>query len=441
MPTHLAPHAGNKRSRQSIALLCVTLSAVSFVVSACSSASAPPGEAPVTSVTVAQVVSRPTVDADEYTGQTEASAIVELRARVFGYLKTVDFKDGDYVKEGQTLFTIEPDEYQAIHDQSLARIKLNESKLTLAKSKLARNQLLIKEKAISLEEYEESVAAVTEAEATIGAAIADSNRTALDLKYTTIKAPIAGRIDRAYVTAGNLLTGGMSSGTLLTKIVQESPMYVYFDIDERSLLAYRKRIGNKGAETEPGSLRELNMKCQVQLADEKEFLHEGMLDFASAEVDINTGTARVRGEFKNIDRKLVSGLFVRVRVPIGEPYTALMIPEQSLATDQSIKFVYVVAADGTVERKNVEVGEIREGLRIVKSGLEPTDRVITRGVQRVKPGMKVNAEEVKLTAPDAPPPPTEEPAPRPVEPAAASPSAEAPPPATSRTNSPAEASE
>jgi RND family efflux transporter MFP subunit len=362
-------------------------------------------EMPVPKVTTTAVVAQRTIDADEYTGQTEASETVEIRARVFGYLKTIDFKDGDFVtgpvlgpngeveKEGQTLFTIEPDEYEAIHNQSVARIALNQANLTLAKAKLARNEVLVKGGSVSKEEYEESVAAVESAQAQITAAQADAAKTAVDLKYTVIRAPISGRIDRAFVSKGNLLTGGQTNGTLLTKIVNESPMYVYFDVDERSLLRYmRQRAATR--ETSPGSLRELGIPCFLQLADEKDFTHEGVLDFIATTVNRTTGTARLRGVFPNKNRELASGLFIRLQIPVSKPYEALLIPEQALATDQSIKYVYVVGADGTAERRPVELGGQRGDMRIITTGLQAGDHVIVKGLQRVKPGQKVEAELV-----------------------------------------------
>lgn len=353
---------------------------------------------PTPKVTTTAVVAQETIDSDEYTGQTEASETVEIRARVFGYLKTIDFKDGDFVTENQPLFTIEPDEYDAIHRQSLARIDLHAANLTLAKAKLARNESLLKTGAVTREEYEETLAAVQTSEAAITAAQADANRTAIDLKYTVIRAPISGRIDRAFVTKGNLLTGGQTSGTLLTKIVNEQPMYVYFDVDERSLLRYmRARAATR--ESAPGSLRDLGIPCYLQLADEADFAHEGALDFIATTVNRTTGTARIRGVFPNANRDLAAGLFVRIRIPVSEPYQALLIPEQALATDQNIKYVYVVGSDGSAERRTVELGAPRGDLRIITAGLKVGEHVIVKGLQRVKPGQKVEAELVKSTLP------------------------------------------
>ncbi len=378
--------------------LRATIVAGLVAIAGCNKAAPPAAEQVVPKVTVTDVVAKETIDADEYTGRTEASETVDVRARVFGYLKSIDFEDGEYVTEGQTLFTIEPDEYDAINKQSLARLEVSNSKSQLAKANLARGQKLVGTGGISTEEYEELVAKSKEAEANILAAKADADRTAVDLKYTVVKAAINGRIDRALVSKGNLLTGGQASGTLLTRIVNEQPMYVYFDVDERSLLRYMRQRPKQDADKVPGSLKESNTPCYVQLADEKGFDHEGKLDFASSEVNVTTGTARIRGVFENKDRALVSGLFVRVKVPTSKPYNALMVPERALATDQSIKFVYVVGADGTATRRTVELGGQRGDLRIVKTGLEAGEKVIVKGLQRVRPGQKVEAEMAQLPA-------------------------------------------
>lgn len=378
-------HAGRRVNQ-----IAYALAATLLLCGGCKSESPLPVEQPNPKVTVADVVAKEIVDTDEYTGQTEASEIVEVRSRIFGFLKSIDFNDGDFVKEGQTLFTIEPDEYQAIHEQSLAKIAVNNANLELARSKLAMKEKLRPNGAISQEEYEEAVAAVHEAEATIAAARADANRTAIDVKYTEIKAPISGRVDRALVSKGNLLIGGQSSGTLLTKIVNEQPMYVYFDVDERSLLRYMRRRSPEKAST--GNLSDLGVECFVQLADEKDFPHRGLIDFASAEVNASTGTARLRAVFENADHALSSGLFVRIKIPVSKPYQALLIPERALSTDQNAKFVYVVGDDGVANRRVVELGKLEGNMRVITSGLAAGDRVIVKGMQRVKPGQRVEAQ-------------------------------------------------
>ncbi|MBX3414953.1 MAG: efflux RND transporter periplasmic adaptor subunit [Pirellulales bacterium] len=390
------PAIGPAGSVAALGLIAVVLP----LVAGCETAAEVVSPVQVPKVTVAPVIEHETIDYDEYTGRTEASAAVEIRARVFGYLKDTFFKDGDMVQEGQLLFTIEPDEYQAIHEQSLSKIAVWESKLELAQAQLERRKVLLPKGAISQEEFEEYVATVREAEAALAAAKADANKTSIDLKYTEVHAPISGRIDRAYETKGTLLTGGIGAGTLLTKIVSEQPMYVYFDVDERSLLRYmRERKSTK--ETAPGSLRELGVPCYVQLADETDFPHQGELDFADSEVNTSTGTARVRGVFPNEDRSLVSGLYVRVRVPASERYQAMLIPERALATDQDIKYVYVVGQEGIATRRNVELGAQRGDLRIITAGLEPGEQVIVKGLQRVRPGQKVEAETETTAASSA----------------------------------------
>jgi RND family efflux transporter MFP subunit len=381
-------YAPGRRGWQLI-LANYSLAIVAIAMQGCTKPSAPV-EQPTPQVAVADVVTREIVDTDEYTGRTEASEIVEVRSRIFGFLKSIDFKDGDYVKEGQTLFTIEPEEYVAIHEQSLAKIDVNQANLELARSKLAMKEKLLPNGAISQEEYNEAVAAVHEAEATIAAARADANRTAVDLKYTEIKAPINGRVDRALVSKGNLLTGGQSSGTLLTTIVNEQPMYVYFDVDERSLLGYMRRRSPEKSST--GNLSDLGVECFVQLADEKDFPHRGLIDFASAAVNASTGTARLRAVFENADHALASGLFVRIQIPVSKPYEALLIPERALSTDQNVKFVYVVGDDGVANRRVVELGRREGDMRVITSGLSAGDRVIVKGMQRVKPGQRVEAQ-------------------------------------------------
>jgi RND family efflux transporter MFP subunit len=359
----------------------------------CSPTVSVPKDSPVPKVTVVPVAQEETIDQDDYVGRLEASETVDVRARVSGYIQSVDFRDGDYVEEGQPLFHIEPDEYEAIQEQSVARITVFETKRDLAKSKLARLEPLAKTGAVTAEELDEARSALREAEASIISAKADANRTALDVKYTVINAPIGGRIDRTLLTRGNLVNSGISGGTALTKIVKDSPIYVYFDVDERSLLRYQKLRRSGGDEESPETLRERNLACFAQLADESDFPHAGQLDFAAARVNPTTGTVRIRGVFPNEDKRLTPGVFVRIRVPVSEPYPALLIPEKSIATDQDVKYVYVVSDQSLVVRRNLELGGTRGERRIVQAGLQPGERVIVKGLQRVRPDDKVEVVE------------------------------------------------
>ncbi len=363
-------------------------------------------------VTVATAIEQEIIDFDDFVGRTEAFETVEVRSRVSGFIKSVDFKDGSRaIKEKDLLFRIEPDLYKAIHEQSTSRVILWEAKRDLAQSKFARSKLLLPTGAISREEYDESDAAVKESEAAVVAAIADAKRTKLDVEYTEVRAEIAGRIDRAFITTGNMVTGGLGSGTLLTRIVRNDPMFAYLDIDERSVLKYWRRLtastapsATKDADTtlppydssEEKERKPIEIDCFLQLADEKDFPHAGKINFAENRVDSATGSIKVRAVFENADSMLTGGLFVRIRVPSPESYRAVLIPEQAIGTDQSIKFAYVVGADNIPQRKSLDLGPQRGAMRVVRSGIEANQKVIYRGLQLVRPGKAVEPELVEL---------------------------------------------
>ncbi|MFN5274353.1 MAG: efflux RND transporter periplasmic adaptor subunit, partial [Planctomycetota bacterium] len=299
-------------------------SLLGMVILGCEKPTIKPVATPLKIATV-QATSKQITDYDEFVGRTGAIETVEVRARVTGYVKQIHFSDGQMVQEDDLLFSIEPDVYQAAHQQALAKIELMKARVGLAKSKLARAKSLIDVKAISQEEYEENVAALTEAQAQETSAQADSQISALDLKYTEVRSPISGRIDRALITPGNIVTGGLGTGTLLTTIVKNDPMFVYFDVDEQSVLRYQRLERQKQPEDpsktqSSNPLKSQEIPCFVQLGDEKDFPHRGKLDFLQNRIDDRTGSIKLRAVLDNKDNLLKSGMFVRIRVPVSQPY-------------------------------------------------------------------------------------------------------------------------
>lgn len=346
------------------------------------------------------------MDRDEFVGRTEASETVEVRSRVSGFIKSVNFRDGDIVNQGQQLFKIEPDTYQAIQDQSDSRIELWKSKKELAQSRLTRNERLLSTNTISQDEYNETLSAVREADANIVAAEADARRTQLDLAYTDVKAEITGKIDRAFITPGNVVTGGVGTGTLLTRIVKNAPIYAYVDVDERTFLRYARRFNNpENPDAAPAQLipvRDRNVPVEMQLADDVGFPHKGFLDFIENRVDAATGTIRIRAVFENRNLFLTGGLFVRLRIPTSELYLATLIPEQSIATDQSFKYCWVIGKDKQPERRNLTLGPRQGEWRVVRDGIQAGEKIVFEGVQRVRAGQAVEAKPAAMGALQSP---------------------------------------
>ena len=347
-------------------------------------------EPPPPSVTVAQPVQRTIVDYLEMTGTTRAVATVDIRARVEGFLESVEFEEGDFVKTGDLLYIIDPSEYQARADRADAALKVAEASLKLEKARLSRLQEARKSRAVSEIQVIESAAQKDVAAANLDARRAERARAELDLSYTQIVAPMDGRVGRTLVDPGNLV--GAGEMTLLTKIVRYDPIYAYFDINERALLSLAgstDQVRDKKDRLE--ALRQIPI--DLGRANESGYPHKGTLHFSDQGIDSETGTFLIRGIFDNPDPvKLLPGLFVRGRLPIGTIENALLVPDRALGSDQSGKYLLVVDADDVAQHRPVEIGVLRDGLRVIVSGIEPGDWIITSGILRARPGSRVVPE-------------------------------------------------
>lgn len=352
---------------------------------------------PPPTVTVARPVTRTVVDQDEYVGRFIAVDSVEVRSRVAGTLEVVHFTDGQIVAKADLLFTIDRRPFENTLAQAKANLLLARSNLTFAEGDLARAQQLVRDKAIAEQVYDQRLQTKRNAEASVAAAEAAVRQAELDLEFTEVRAPVAGRIGDRRVSPGNLVAGG-AGATLLTTIVSIDPMRFEFTFDEASLLRYDRLAKQDAA----GTTRGLSLPVKLRLIDEKEFVHEGKMEFVDNAIDRATGTIRARAVVANPDALFVPGMFARVQIPASPPYEALQIPDAAVGTDQTRKFVYVVEADDSVKQAYVTLGPIFGSLRVVKEGLTPDSRVVVNGLMRVRPGIKVTPQE-EGAAPPSPP--------------------------------------
>jgi RND family efflux transporter MFP subunit len=352
---------------------------------------------PAPKVSVARPLVREIVEWDEYTGRIQALDAVEVRPRVSGYVDSIHFADGAVVKEGDLLFVIDPRPYEATLRQAQAQVEVAQARVEVARSETARGERLLGSRAMSAEEAERRVATLHEAAATLTAAQATVEAAALDVQFTRVLAPLAGRAGRHLVDEGNLVTGGATNATLLTTIVSLDPVHCYFDADERQALKYT-RLAQRG---ERASSRDVNNPVEVGLADETGFPHKGWMDFVDNQLDIGTGTIIGRAVVPNPDLLLSPGMFVRMRLPGSARHQATLLPDEAVATDLDQKFVWVVDAENKAQYRRVTLGPLHEGLRIVREGLGPDDRVVVAGVQRVKLGLVVAPEERPIETPPA----------------------------------------
>jgi multidrug efflux system membrane fusion protein len=377
------------------------LAAIGLMAAGCNRQAGAPPARPPAAVTVNQPVQREIIEWDEYPGRLDAVASVEVRARVTGYLESVNFKDGAEVKKGDLLFVIDPRPYQAEYDHAQANVKEAESKLELASNDLARAERLLKSKAISEEEADSRSKSTRQADASLQSARAIAETAKINLDYTHITAPIDGRIGRKLITEGNLVNGNQGQATLLTTIVSLDPIYCYFDPDEQKLLKYQQLARDGKGD----NFRDGQVACELELANETNFPHKGVLDFLDNRIDPAMGTLRIRGIFPNPapDRILQAGFFARIRVPGSARYQAVLIPDQAVGMDQDQKFVYVVNDKNVVEYKSVKLGPMVDGLRIVREGLKGGEWVVVNGLMAIRPDAKVNPTRASIGGPPAQP--------------------------------------
>ncbi|OON40348.1 efflux transporter periplasmic adaptor subunit [Izhakiella australiensis] len=358
----------------------------------CDSKGAEQSAPPAPGVSVAQVTSRQVSMWDNFNGRIEAVQHVDLRPRVSGYIDKVNFVEGQEVKQGDVLFTIDDRTLRAELAQSEAQLATSRSQAALARSESARSEKLIGTQAISREEWEQRRSAALQASTNVQAAQAAVDMARLNLSFTRVTAPISGRASRAMITAGNLVTAG-DSASILTTLVSLDSVYVYFDVDESTFLRYQSMArSGQGAGKDHQVL-----PVQVALAGEQGYPHRGSVDFTDNQVDSNTGTIRMRALLDNHDRMFTPGLYARVQLPGEASFSALLISDKAILTDQDRRYVWVVDGSGKAQRRDIVAGRNADGLRIITQGLKPDDRVIVDGVQKVMmPGQPVNAHVVAM---------------------------------------------
>ena len=347
-------------------------------------AAAAPAAPPVTS---AVVVQRAVTETQEFSGRLEAIEVVSIRPRVSGYITAVNFKPGAEVKKGDVLFVIDPRPYQAEADRTKAVAAAAQARADLARLELQRAERLVADKAIAQRELDERSAGQKELDASVRAAQAEHETARLNLAYTRVTSPINGRVSKAEITLGNLV----DATAVLTSVVSLERIYASFDGDESTYLRVSRRT-NAGQPVD----------VKVGLAGEAGFPHSGKLEFVDNQLDSRSGSVRMRATLANADRALAPGLFARVQIAGGAPTQQILIVDRAINTDQDRKFVYVVDKDGKAEYRSVKLGPLDDGLRIVREGLKPGEKVVVSGLQRVRPGAPIAAQVVPMVAKAAP---------------------------------------
>ena len=347
-------------------------------------AAEPAAAKPAPEVTVAQVLLRPVSDANAFTGRIQAVDTIQIKPRVSGYVDTVHFREGATVKKGDLLFTIDPRPYRAESDRLAANLAQAKAEAKNADANAARGSKLVQQHAVSQEEADRLDTAAASAKAQVASVQAALDNARLNLSFTEVRAPVDGKVSNAQITAGNLVT----PTDTLTSVVTVDPMYVYFDVDEQTFLKLDRlpRANGHAPDVEMG------------LADEQGYPHVGKIDFVDNQIRAGAGTIRLRAVFPNTDGAYTAGLFARVELRSGNTQPRALIDDKAVGTDLGNKFVYVVGKDKKVEYRRVSTGALVDGLRVVDSGLNADDVVVVNGLQRVRPGVEVNAKRVAMAS-------------------------------------------
>ncbi len=362
-----------------------------FTLSACSDKPQQQAAPPAPPVTVAQPTKRTVTDWDEFTGRFEAVEEVQVRARVGGFVTSVEFRDGAIVHAGDLLYVIDPRPFEAVAEQADGQLSDARAKVELAKRELDRGLSLVQTSAVSEQVVDQRRQALQAAHAAEMQAEGALKAAQLNIEFTHVMAPITGRVSRHLVSVGNLVQGSEGSATLLTSIVSLDPIHIYFDVDETTY----QRNSRLWFEGKRPSSRDTPNPVQVTLTGETRPSHEGKMDFLDNRLDVSTGTLRSRAVIPNKDLSILPGQFGRTRLIGSAPYEALLLPDTAIATDQSRKIVFVVKDDNTVEAKPVVLGPLDEGLRVIREGLKADDKVIVDGLQRARVGAKVTPQAAK----------------------------------------------
>ncbi len=357
-------------------------------------------EPPPPPVTVAQPLQQTVIDYLEFTGTTAAVESVQVRARVKGFLESMHFEPGTRVEQNDLLFVIDPKPFQAKLDAAKAELASAAASLTKAESDFTRLSEAGKRGAVTERDVVAAAADRDAAKATVAAAEAAVTDAELELGYTQVTAPISGRVSRNRVDVGNLV--GEGDATLLTTVVKYDPIYAYFNINERDLLRvmelYRENVQAKGIDPDTQTYEEADVPLLLKLANEESFTHEGRLNFAESDVDTETGTLQLRGVFPNPAKPpvILPGLFTRIRLPLEQQQNALLVSEQALGFDQGGSYLLAVNDQNIVEKRSVTLGQLDKGLRVIEAGLRPDDWVVINGLQRARPGAKVDPGRAEM---------------------------------------------